>query len=181
MRVHVGTRNPAKRAAVQRVVERVYPDRSWDVRVVDADADADVPEQPFEDDVARGARERARAAIRTPDRPDYGVGVEAGLIWQDTLGVYFDVQYAVILDQDDHETAGHGPGFVYPPEVIRAVVEDGRTVGEAMSALSGIDEIGKRMGAVGYLSRGHMDRTALTEQAILMALVPRLRRAHYSA
>lgn len=179
MRVHVGTANPAKREAVQRVVERVYPDQRWDVRLVEADTD--VPEQPFEDDVARGARERARAAMATADRPDYGVGVEAGLIWHETLGAYFDVQYAVIVDQDGQETAGHGPGFVYPPDVIRAAVNDGRTVGEAMTALSGIDEIGQRMGAIGYLSRGHMDRTVLTEQAMLMALVPRLRREHYSS
>jgi len=179
MRVHVGTRNPAKRDAVERVFGRVYPDQGWDVRRVSAEAD--VPEQPFAGDVARGAQQRAQAALATPDRPDFGVGIEAGLIWNDLLRVYFDVQYAVIVDQTGQQTAGHGPGFVYPPAVIEAVVNDGRTVGEAMEAMSGIDGIGKRMGAIGYLSRGHMDRTALSEQAILMALVPRLRREHYSA
>lgn len=176
--IHVGTGNPAKRDAVQHVFERVYPEEHWDVQLVGVDTD--VPEQPFEGDVARGARERARASARFAD-PDYGVGVEAGLIWNGVLEVYFDVQYAVIVDRDGHETAGHGPGFVYPPNVIDAVVNGGRTVGEAMVELSGIDEIGKRMGAIGYLSGGHMDRTVLTEQAILMALVPRLRQEHYSA
>lgn len=179
MRIHVGTGNPAKRHAVQRVFERVYPDAPWDVRVMDVDTD--VPDQPFEGDVARGARERAQqAAIVAADRPDYGVGVEAGLIWSEALDVYFDVQYAVVVDRDGRETSGHGPGFAYPPDVVDAVLKQGRTVGEAMSALTGIDEIGKRMGAIGFLSLGHMDRTALTEQAVLMALVPRLRRALYA-
>jgi len=179
MRVHVGSANPAKREAVQRVLERVFSDEAWDVRLVDVDTD--VPEQPLEADVARGARERARAASSTTDRPDYGVGVEAGLAWNDVLGVYFDVQYAVIVDRHGHETSGHGPGFVYPPGVIEAVINDAQTVGDAMSALTGIDEIGKRMGAIGYLSRGHMDRTQLTEQAILMALIPRLHEELYRA
>lgn len=178
MRVHVGSDNQVKREAVRRVFERVYPDESWDVRLVAVETD--VPEQPLGADVARGARERARAASRLADRPDYGVGVEAGLVWNDVLGVYFDVQYAVVVDRDGRETFGHGPGFLYPPDVMAAVMDKGQTVGEAMSALTGIDGIGKQMGAIGYLSRGHMDRTRLTEQAVLMALVPRLSKEHYS-
>lgn len=176
--IYVGTGNPAKRDAAERVFARVFPEEQWEVRSVEVDTD--VPEQPFEGDVARGARERARAAAQWGDA-DYGVGVEAGLIWHETLDVYFDVQYAVVVDRDGHATAGHGPGFVYPPSVVETVVNGRRTVGEAMAELSGIAEIGQRMGAIGYLSRGHMDRTVLTEQAILMALVPRLRQEHYSA
>ncbi len=179
MRVHVGTGNRVKRDAVQRVLQRLDPETDWDVGLVEAETD--VPEQPWEADVARGARQRARAAATTPDPPAYGVGVEAGLVWNEVLGVYFDVQYAVIRDQRGHETAGHGPGFVYPPAVVRAVSHEGRTVGEAMSSLTGIDDIGSRMGAIGYLSLGHMDRTALTEQAILMAWLPRLRPERYAA
>jgi len=173
MRVHVGSGNRVKRDAVQFALQRLDPDTDWDVGLVEADTD--VPEQPLEAEVARGARERARAATATTDPPDYGVGVEAGLVWNEVLGVYFDVQYAVIRDQGGHETAGHGPGFVYPPDVIRAVIHEGRTVGDAMSSLTGIDDIGSRMGAIGYLSLGHVDRTALTEQAIVMAWLPRLR------
>lgn len=179
MRVHVGSGNRAKRDAVQRVFERVYPDRDWDVRLIDVETD--VPEQPFGRDVARGARARAWAALQTPGAVDYGVGVEAGLVWNEELSVYLDVQYAVIVDGDGREMVGHGPGFVYPPDVIDAVINGDQTVGEAMAALSGIDGIGKHMGAIGYLSQGHMDRTTLTEQAVLMALVPRLRGEHYAA
>ena len=177
MRAHIGTGNPAKRDAVQRVLDRVDPDQNWTVELVQVETD--VPEQPFESDVARGALERARAAARF-EAPVFGVGVEAGLIWNAVCGVYFDVQYAAVVDQDGLETLGHGPGFVYPPSVIEAVTQDDQTVGDAMAALSGVPDIGKRMGAIGYLSQGHMDRTTLTEQAVLMALIPRLRADHYS-
>jgi len=44
-----------------------------------------------------------------------------------------------------------------------------------MEALTGIERIGHKMGAIGFLSRGLLDRAQLTEQAVLMALLPRLR------
>jgi inosine/xanthosine triphosphatase len=106
---------------------------------------------------------------------DFGVGIEAGLLRCEALKAYFDVQFCAIVDREGKVTVGHGAGFVYPPRVLRAVLEEGRTVGEAMAELSKIPDIGKRMGAIGYLSRGLLDRTQLTEQAVLMALLPRLR------
>lgn len=130
-----------------------------------------IPAQPFDDEVARGAVARAQAALQGAD---YGVGIEAGLIWNEQLNVYFDVQFCAIVDRAGNVTVGHGPGFVYPERVINAV-KAGKTVGKAMEELTGIENIGHRMGAIGYLSRGAMDRTQLTEQAVLMALLPRLR------
>ncbi len=40
-------------------------------------------------------------------------------------------------------------------------------------------DIGKREGAIGFLSEGRMNRQELTEIAVLMAMVPRLRRGLY--
>ncbi|HDL86266.1 MAG TPA: DUF84 family protein [Candidatus Acetothermia bacterium] len=44
-----------------------------------------------------------------------------------------------------------------------------------MSRISGIDEIREKIGAVDYLSRGLTDRLTITREAVLMALIPRLR------
>ena len=56
---------------------------------------------------------------------------------------------------------------------------DGGTVGEKMSEITEIEEIGHKMGSIGYLSDGMIDRTALTEIAVLMALIPRIRKELY--
>jgi len=46
-------------------------------------------------------------------------------------------------------------------------------IGRVMERLTGIERIGGRMGAIGYLSRGKLDRVRLTEQAVLIAMIPR--------
>jgi inosine/xanthosine triphosphatase len=173
MRVHVGSSNVVKREAVRRVFQRVFPQEALDVKLVDVSTGS--PSQPFDDEVPRGALHRARQAIR---EADYGVGIEAGLIWNEALQVYFDVQFCAVLDRQGKTTMGHGAGFIYPQRIVEAALS-GQTVGEAMSAWTGIAEIGRRMGAIGALSRGLLDRTQLTEQAVLMALLPRIQPEFY--
>lgn len=174
MRVHVGSSNPVKREAVRRVFARVLDLTAEELTVELVPVESGVPPQPRGDEVARGAVARATAALGIGEA-DYGVGIEAGLIRHDSLNVYFDVQFCAVVDRTGRVTVGHGPGFLYPPRVLNAVLQGGKTVGEAMEALTGVDRIGHKMGAIGYLSRGLLDRTRLSEQAVLMALIPRIR------
>ncbi len=171
--VRVGTDNPVKVRAVRRAFESL----SWRATVSRVRVPTDVPEQPFGAEASRGAVARARAALGTAD---LGVGIEAGLVWEPTVGDYFDVQYCAIVDRAGRVTVGHGPGFSYPPSVVRRVKE-GMTVGDAMAQLTGIRGIGSKQGAIGYLTDRRLDRDALTESAVLMAMVPRIRRDLYES
>src|SRR2546425_10656643 len=72
-------------------------------------------------------------------------------------------------------TAGHRPGLSYRPRILESV-KAGRTVGMAMARLTGIRGIGSKEGAIGYLTERRLDRDDLTESAVLMAMVPRIRR-----
>jgi len=172
LRVNVGSTNPVKVRAVANVFRQVSrkPPRVKGVRVASRVAD-----QPFEDHAIEGAINRAKEAIRGAD---YGVGIEAGLFWNARIQDYLDVQYCAIVDKAGRVTLGHGPGFVYPPAVIEDV-KAGRTVGDAMSELTGRRAIGRTTGAVGYLTEGRMNRTKLTEAAVLMAMIPRIRKNRY--
>jgi len=168
--VLVGSSNRLKVSATRSAFTSVFAK----VRVESVRVDPEVSQQPFEEETIAGAVARARKALRAIKSGDYGVGIEAGLFWNEAERDYFDVQYCAIVDRRDVVTLGHGPGFRYPPSVI-AAVKDGKTVGKAMEALAGVREIGRKQGAIGWLSRGAMDRTRLTEAAVLMALVPRIR------
>ncbi len=169
--VHVGTDNPVKVRAVRRVLADVF-DR---VRVKPVPVSTGVPEQPVDQQAAVGAMNRARAAL---GEGDFGVGIEAGLLWDASVGDYLDVQYCAVVDRAGRVTLGHGPGFEYPPSVI-ARVKAGKTVSQAMGELTGVKEIGSKYGAIGYLTERRMDRDTLTEAAVLMAMVPRIRRDLY--
>ncbi len=171
--VRVGSANPVKVAAVESVFANVFPK----VRVRAVKVDSKVRPQPYEHETAAGAITRARAAIGTAD---YGVGIEAGLFWDDAVQDYLDVQYCAIVDKRDLLSIGHGPGFRHPPAVL-AALRSGKTVGEAIAELTGIPDVGQKQGAIGWLSGGRMDRRELTEAAVLMALLPRIRRDLYFA
>lgn len=168
MKVHVGTENRVKKKAVENVFKRVF---QGDLEVKKVAVDTGVPEQPFDEQVIQGAVERAKKALQACD---FGVGIEAGLIWNPYLETHFDVQYCAIIDHLKKLTVGHGPGFIYPKKVLTEV-KNGMTVGQVMDQISGQKNLGEKEGAIGYLSKGLLSRTKLCEQAVLMALVPRIK------
>lgn len=171
MRVGVGSTNPVKVRAVRNVMRELFRD----VRVRGVDVGPELPPQPIgRASVIRGAIARAKRALAAGDF-DLGVGIEAGLerVAQ-VRSSYVDVQWCAIVDRRGRVTLGHGAGFEYPPAVVEAVLDEGLEVGKVMEGLTGIKRIGRRMGAIGYLSKGRLDRLRLTEQAVLMAMLPRL-------
>jgi len=170
-RVAVGSENPVKVAATAEAWKRAFG--GGDVRGVAVKTD--VPEQPFNDETWRGAESRARAALEAAGDFDFGVGIEAGLVWDHVLNAWLDVQACVVVDRAGRATRGHGPGFEHPPFVLERALRHGESVGDALGRLADRATLGREEGAVGFLSRGALDRTELTTAAVLAALLPRLR------
>ena len=166
MRVSVGTKNPVKMRAVKNIFAQVYDM----VDVLMANVESAVPEQPFGHEVITGARYRGERAFALLKDADFGVGIESGLF--DFFGVLLDVQICSIFDGSVH-TIGVSPGFSYPKVVLESV-KRGKEVSSIMEELSGIEGIGREMGAIGYLSKGLIDRTHFTELCVIMALIPRI-------
>jgi len=165
--VHIGSENPSKVNSVKNVFSKLF---SFDIEFVALRIDSGVPAQPFEDDTVRGAINRAKKAL---GNADYSVGIEAGLFYERVIEKYVDRAYCAIMDEHGLVTVGHSGGFYYPPYVME-LVNKGMEVGEAMELISGIKEIKKGMGAIGYLSKGHIKRVEFNAQAVLMAMIPRL-------
>ena len=169
--INVGTGNQLKVKAVAAVAAGLYSK----VRVQGVSVESGVAPEPLEQDVVLGAITRAKKALGSGD---FGVGIEAGLFWNESVRDHLDVQYCAIVDKAGRLTVGHGPGFAYPPAVV-ALVEKGMTVGQAMERITGISGMGSRQGAIGYLSRGHVNREQITKMAALTAFLPRIRRELY--
>ncbi|HEY3423120.1 MAG TPA: inosine/xanthosine triphosphatase [Methanocellaceae archaeon] len=169
MRIAVGSLNPVKIKAAENAFRRVF----GDVTVEGKDVSSGVPSQPFGMDTVQGAINRAKVAYSSGY--DYGVGIEAGLF--EVQGFMLDLQYCAVYD-GSWLTLGCGSGFEYPPTVLTEVLA-GKEVGEVMSRVAGVDDLGKKSGAIGFLSKGMLDRTALTEQGVFMALIPRINKELY--
>lgn len=168
MKVAVGSKNPVKIHATRNVLERIYKI----VEIVSVDVDSGVPSQPFGiEDTIKGSINRAKNAYS--EDFEMSIGIESGLMeTPHSISGYVDVQWCAIFD-GDKITLGVGSGFEYPIFVVEEVLK-GKEVGEVMDKVTGIRDLGEKKGAIGYLSRGLLDRTELTEQSILMAMIPRL-------
>lgn len=167
--VNVGSENPVKVAAVREVLQRFHPQ----LAVNAVSVTRTVGEQPWGAEAEMGAETRARECL---GRGDLGVGIEAGVV-ERADGLY-DVQHCVIIDGTGWTTRGHGMGFRYPPAVTE-LVRGGMTVGDACAQLFEEGDQGSGKGAIGILTNGAIDRKTLTEQAVLAAMVPRIRKDLY--
>jgi len=173
MIVHVGSKNPVKVQATRNVLEKFYND----VTVSAVHVNSGVPDQPIGlEQTIEGAVNRAKGAYSSDC--DLGVGIESGLLeTPHTITGYVDLQWCAIYD-GEKTTLGVSAGFEYPPTVVEEVL-NGKEVGDVMDELTGVNNLGEKMGAVSYLSRGLLDRTGNTEQCVLMAMIPRLNEGVY--
>ncbi|WP_457549759.1 inosine/xanthosine triphosphatase [Archaeoglobus sp.] len=171
MKVAVGSTNPTKVKGVKKAFEEFFED----VEVVSKDVDSGVSAQPIGGDVIKGAINRALNAYGDCD---FSVGVEAGLFkFERTITGYVDFQVAVIYNGFKY-SIGFGPGFEFPPFVVERALK-GEEVGKIMSEFTGIKEIGRKIGAIHYLTRGKVSRIDLTRIAVTMALIPWLNEELY--
>ncbi|WP_456468798.1 inosine/xanthosine triphosphatase [Archaeoglobus sp.] len=172
MKVVVGSTNPTKVEGAKLAFEQYFED----VEVESVEIKTTVSPQPFDDDTIKGAIERAVKCYSAEF--DFSVGIEAGLFrFEGTISGYIDFQVAAIYNGQVY-TLGFGPGFEYPKSVVDEVMK-GKEVGEVMSRLSGIENLGRKVGAVHYLSKGKISRSELSRLAVTMALIPWLNRELY--
>ena len=165
--VNVGSTNKAKIWATRDVFLKIFKR----VEIHGLEVETKVLENPNDDDVIEGAIHRAKEAI---NEADFGVGIESGMFLQDETGARRLVQYCAIIDKRGVITLGHGPGFQLPRSVSDTASE-GVPLAEVMRRFLNIPEIEEEKGSVGHLTNGVTSRKSLTEQTVLMALIPRLR------
>ncbi len=170
MKVAIATRNPVKVKAVENAFKKFF--KEFKIITVEYE----YKRQPI------GIKETILGAIKRAcyayNFGDIGIGIEAGLVEIPyTKTGYFDIQFCAILDKEGL-TLGCGIGFEYPKVVVDEVLK-GKEVGEVMERISGIKNIGKSIGAIGYLTRGVIDRVKITEEAVISALIPRINKELY--
>ncbi|EGK61884.1 thiamin metabolism associated protein [Enterobacter hormaechei ATCC 49162] len=157
------TTNPAKIQAILRAFEEIFGEGSCHIDAVGVESG--VPEQPFGSEETRaGARNRvANAKAAAPDA-DFWVAIEAGI----DEGATFS--WVVI---ESREQRGEARSATLPlPEIILEKVREGEALGPVMSQYTGIDEIGRKEGAIGVFTAGKLTRSSVYHQAVILALSP---------
>jgi len=162
----VGSTNPTKLGGVEKIARKIFKKFKLDsIKVA-----SKIPGQPFDGDTVRGAIYRAKIAKKKL-KADYGIGLESGLFGY--RGKYFNCQVCAVYD-GERTTIGYSMAFEVPVELAEEIRRSGRTMKDIFSEISGIKDIGKKKGALGYLSNGLAERSEMSEQAFLCAMMPRM-------
>lgn len=159
--------NPVKTRATLNGFQQMFPGRAFDL--VAARGASEVSDQPCTDlETYRGARNRARNLIRQFPDGDFWVGIEGGV---EEVGLEMAAFAWVVILGSDRIGHARTASFFLPPKVSQ-LVRGGMELGEADDEVFGDFNSKQKAGAVGLLTGGAIDRAALYEPAVALALIP---------
>jgi inosine/xanthosine triphosphatase len=179
MLIIVGSRNPVKIKAARNVFRKLLGNK---IEVYGVEVAVPLSNQPIGmEETVNGAVERARFAINSNGKADFGVGIEAGLVEVPrTMSGFMNQQFTAIIDREGAVTIGGSSAFEFPKIIVNEVLSSKIEVEQVMERVTGIGRIGEKRGAIGFLSHGKLNRVKLIEQSVFMAMIPRINKQLYS-
>jgi inosine/xanthosine triphosphatase len=163
----VASTNPVKIACVRSAFAHMLPQISFEVSGIGVASG--VSHQPMSDDeTLRGAETRAMNARAAAPGANYWVGIEGGC--EERGGVLHGFAWVVVLSRD-REGRSRTASFEVPPAVAD-LVRRGVELGHADDHVFGRQNSKQGNGAVGLLTADAVDRVALYEPAVVLALIP---------
>ncbi|WP_280587093.1 inosine/xanthosine triphosphatase [Halorubrum sp. Boch-26] len=178
MRVGVGSGNPVKRRAVERVLESsrgvdLVGELDGDpttVAIESVPVPSRVSEQPTgHAETVAGAENRAEAVLEAGEY-DLAVGIEGGVAGFDGADGCFLIMWAVVSD-GSRTGRGAGPSLELPTDVA-ARITGGAELGPVMDGVLDTTGVARRGGAAGALTAGRVDRADALATAVAGALGP---------
>ncbi|HIE23769.1 MAG TPA: inosine/xanthosine triphosphatase [Candidatus Korarchaeota archaeon] len=161
--VALGSTNPVKREATERAFMRVF----GEVKVIPVEVSSGVPPQPVGEQVMTGAINRAYASLKLVPYAKFGVGIEGGLLFFSKN--YYLAGFVAIVDRSGRISTGMSGWFECPKNFVSSLLK-GKELGDLVDELTGRKDTKKKEGAIGFFTRGIVNRSDLYEHGILMAL-----------
>lgn len=170
MKVIVASKNPVKINAVKTAFEKMFSKE--EVVVLGVSVASGVSDQPMTDiETYTGAFNRAVGAKKFfSEGFDYWVGLEGGVDKHNEFG-FFLLGWAVVVSKS--ELIGRArSGHFYLPQKIGDLLGQGYELGDIDDMLFGGKNTKQKMGCVGILTRGAIDRTEGFVSSVVTALIP---------
>jgi len=168
--IHVGSQNKVKVGAVAEIIQE-YPHLA-SAGVQGVEVASGVSDEPLSlDETIQGAMNRARAAFHDCM---YSIGLESGMMAvPHTKTGYMDICACAIYDGREFHL-GLSSAWEFPDaSIAESITKGGLTINQAMhkAGLTDSKHIGSEGGAIGFFTKGRMDRKAYTKQALRTALI----------
>lgn len=162
----IGTRNPGKIEGVKRAFSKYFTE----VEVEGFAVESDVSEQPFDDEVLKGAKNRVKNVKKLAEhkgiKADFYVGIEGGIT--NSLGTIIELNMAVVEDNNNFQSVGTSPGFSVPERYIDEIKKT--DFGKLMDKLFNGKKLSDGKGGISFLTKEQVSRIDMVELATTMAL-----------
>lgn len=166
MKILIATKNPGKVEGAKRAFSKYYND----FEVIGLPVDSDVSDEPVNDEICLGARNRVKNlkeyAKENNIEADFYISIESGIT--DKLGDWMIINVAVIEDKNGIESIGTSSGFPVPSKYVDEIINT--DLGKLMDKIFNQSEIRKGKGGIAFLTHDIVSRYDLTEQAFIMCL-----------
>lgn len=166
MKVLIGTKNPGKVQGAKEAFDKFYKD----VEVTGVPVPSNVNEEPVNEEIYQGARNRVDNLITYAKEnnveADFFVGIESGIT--NLLGKWVIINIAVIKDKNGYESWGTSPAFPVPNKYVNDIIE--KDLGIVMDEIFDGDGLKNGKGGISFLTNDVISRIDLTRGAFIMAL-----------
>lgn len=166
MKILIGTKNPGKIEGARQAFELYFDN----VEIEGIPVNSDVGEQPINEEIFLGAKNRVknlkRYAEKNNIKVDFYISSEAGIT--NLLGEWIDINAAVIEDANGYQSMGISQGFPIPDKYVDEIKKT--ELGKVMDKIFSGKELGKGKGGINFLTKNEVSRIDLTRNAFIMAL-----------
>ena len=167
MKVLIATKNQGKIEGAKRALLNYFDN----VEIVGIPVESNVGEQPVNDDIYIGAKNRVRNlkeyAQGNNIDADLFLSIESGI--NNVLGRWMITNIAVIEDNNNFESYGTSPSFPVPDRLVKDIINTdfSQVINKVFTK---DDERHNKGGGIQLLTHAKISRIDLTEMAFIMAL-----------
>ena len=176
MKILAGTLNPIKIKAIEESFGKFYED----VEVLGVETESNVSKQPINEEVYKGAENRAENLILINNsedyRADFFIGIEGGI--EQKMGKWFSFGCMCIIDKTGNKFFGFIAQYQFPHRVVNDLLQ-GLELGDVIDKLAAEKNSKQKLGAVGYFTNGILTRKELYIPGLISAIIPFLQKDLY--
>lgn len=167
MKILMGTKNPAKIEGAKNTFLKFFDE----VDIEGIGVSSNVPEQPFNEEVLQGAKNRVEGlktyAKNNNIQADFYIAIEAGIVNYFDEWLNFNIAY--IEDKDGISSIGVSQGFPIPEKYINEI--KCTSLGKVMDRVFSGENLGSKVGGISFLTKGEVTRKDIVENAFTMAII----------
>ncbi len=172
IKIIVGSKNPVKINCVREVFSKYF--KNIDIKGIEVNSR--VSHQPKSGEkTIQGAKNRAHYIFRKY-QPDFAVGLEGGLEWIDRDA--YVISWVCIKSKQGKVGLGRSASFPLPKKLEKLIKKE-KELGKAVDVFFNIKNAKQKMGVIGLLSKGVLDRKGLYVSGVVSALLPFLNEKLY--